>query len=160
MRQISTMLLTLAVIGNSCAEEVAAHPAAPDHPLFKKCIVEEQVPQLLVQAYAAFVKETQEKVPDLSPCVLPGNGVQVSHEARKNGEKNHGSDLNLPFLTSDFVANVEVARKVGEDTWLVRTSSSALWFVHTHSDKWMICHYLDKPNRMSSATMSSSACRR
>jgi hypothetical protein len=138
------MLLILAMNGSSCAEDATIRPAAPDHPLFKKCHVEEQVPQLLVQAYAAFVKETREKVPDLSRYVLPG-GVQVSHEARKKGDENRGDDLNVPFLTSDFVANVEIAAKIGEDTWLVRTSSSALWFVHTHSDKWMICRYLDKP---------------
>jgi hypothetical protein len=121
-----------------------AEPAteAPKHTLFKGCNADAQIPPELVSAYERFVRLAAQGEPE-GAC-LP-RAVTITKQPRQGNMTEYGQDMNLPFLKDGFSADVQTVRKDADDTFLLRTGTSAVWFVQTKSGSWKIFRYLDKP---------------
>ena len=105
---------------------------------------ETQIPDALVQKYGEFVKSARQPQSDFLNIMLP-HSISISYQERPAATREYGGDLNLPFLQNGFDAQVQSVRKDGADCYLLRTTSSALWFVETKSQGWRLYRYLDKP---------------
>jgi hypothetical protein len=102
------------------------------------------LPGGLAQAYEKFVQTAKTgDIGDLTALALP-QSLSWSSEPRPQGKEEYGADLNLPFLKNHFQSRVELVRSEGSDCWLLRTATSALWFVRLPQG-WKLYHYLDKP---------------
>lgn len=82
----------------------------------------------------------------LNRLILP-QAVEFTTDRRpqENDREFYGADINAPFLQSHFDPNVMSIRKDSDDAWLIRTSTTALWFVETKSGAWFLYRYIDKP---------------
>jgi hypothetical protein len=103
----------------------------------------EPVPDGLRKAYTAFARQTKEGA--VESYLLPHAAVAITRQARPEKEREYGRDMNLPFLRNGFSSDVRSLRKDPDDCYLVRTGTSAIWFVQTKSGAWKIYSYLDKP---------------
>jgi len=135
-------LLTALALAWALAFPAASWAAeeAPDP--FRGYDGKEPVPEGLRQAYAGFARAARDG--GVESFCLP-HAVTVSRQPRQGNSKEYGQDLNLPFLRDGFSPAVRVVRKDSEDCYLVRTDTSALWFVRTGSGAWKVYRYLDKP---------------
>src|SRR5262245_49257864 len=88
------------------------------------------VPDALLTAYVKFVQSVRNPEPkDLLSHCLP-QSVTVSVDNRKAGFEEYGNDLNLPFLKSTFRPQIWSVIKENDDSYLIRTATSALRFVN------------------------------
>jgi hypothetical protein len=71
--------------------------------------------------------------------------VTINREGRQGNRTEYGQDISLPFLRDGFSPAVRLVRKDPDDCYLIRTDTSALWFVQTRSGAWKVYRYLDKP---------------
>jgi len=101
------------------------------------------VPEGLLQALTEFL-EAGKAGQDVAPFCLPG-AVEVTKEARPEANRARGKDINLPFLKGGASQLLVGYRKEADDCYMLRTESSAIWWVETKSGKWLIYAYLDKP---------------
>ena len=106
---------------------------------------EVQLPNDLYDAYAAFTKtiETGDQG-DIQKHCLP-HSVTFTTAARSEKTREYGPDINLPFLKKGFHKYILNLRKDSEDTYLIRTGSSYMWWVRTKSEGWKLYRYGDKP---------------
>ena len=104
-----------------------------------------QLPADLYDAYAAFIKaiETADQGAIQMHC-LP-HSVTFTTGGRSEKEREYGPDINIPFLKKGFHKYILNLRKDSEDTHLIRTGSSHMWFVRTKSEGWKLYRYGDKP---------------
>ena len=113
--------------------------------LFKNVDANCGLPDALVKAYAQYAKFA--KAGDAggfrSAC-LP-QGVTISNDARPKEREEYGEGINIPFVKKAFQQDVQSVRKDSESCWLVRTNSTAIWFVETARDGWKVYRVLDKP---------------
>ena len=126
-----TIVLLAVATSAFCAEE---------SDLFKEC--REPVPISLKDTYKQFATAARDGKPE--KFCLP-NSVAISTASRPDKSKEYGQDLNIPFLKSLFSVEVFSARKDADDCWLLRTGTSAIWFVQTKNGDWRIYRYVDKP---------------
>jgi hypothetical protein len=122
-----------------------AAPAAKEseQELFKDCRYikpEDRPPEKLRATYAAFVAS------------IPGGGQAKfclgSVEVSDAGDPNRGEDgagINIPWMKEHFGAKVYLCRNEGDDTFLIRTGTSYLFWVQTKSGAWRLFKYGDKP---------------
>jgi hypothetical protein len=103
----------------------------------------EPVPEGLRKAYTAFVRAAKDGAVEESSC-LP-HAVTISREARPEKSQEYGRDINLPFLRDRFSPLVRLVQKDPDGCYLVRTATTAIWFVQIKSGAWKVCRYLDKP---------------
>jgi hypothetical protein len=134
----------LAALALACtAPLLGASSAAEDVPdPFRSYDGKEPVPEGLRQAYTGFVRAAKDGGVE-SSC-LP-HGVTISREARPEKSREYGQDINLPFLRDGFSPAVRLVRKDPDDCYLVRTDTTAIWFVQTKSGAWKVYRYFDKP---------------
>lgn len=123
---------------------LAQQNAAPKE-LLKDYRGEVQLPEDLYDAYAAFVKaiETADQGTIRKHC-LP-HSVKFTTDVRPEKTREYGQDMNIPFLKKGFHKYILNLRKDSEDTYLVRSGSSYMWFVRTKSEGWKLYRYGDKP---------------
>ncbi|MFH0801820.1 MAG: hypothetical protein V2A78_05470 [bacterium] len=57
----------------------------------------------------------------------------------------YGQDINLPFLKDGFDKFILNLRKDSDKEYLIRTGTTALWFLLCDDGKWKLVKYLDKP---------------
>ena len=70
--------------------------------------------------------------------------VEVSDQGDpKRGE--FGTGINIPWMKKHFRAEVFGCRKHPDDTFLLRTATSYLFWVQTRSGEWKLFKYGDKP---------------
>ena len=104
------------------------------------------VPDGLREQYRAFVKAIPkvEAAEDVRPFCLP-HAVEVTTKQRAQ-DKNPAQDgMNLPYLKTKFSAEVVLVRKDSADCYLIRTATTALFYVNTRSEGWKIWCYSDSP---------------
>jgi hypothetical protein len=102
-----------------------------------------ELPADLQKTFAAFANAMKAgDVARIQAACLP-HSVAITHEPRKNPE--YGQDINIPFAKETFRAHIASVRKDGEGCYLIRTDTSAIWFVETRAMGWRIYKYLDKP---------------
>ncbi len=99
----------------------------------------------LYDAYAAFVKaiRTADEGAIQRHC-LP-HSVTFTTGSRPEKTREYGQDINIPFLKKGFHKYILNLRQDSEDTYLIRTGSSYMWFVKTTSEGWKLYRYGDKP---------------
>ncbi len=104
-----------------------------------------QLPDDLYDAYAAFIRaiETADQGTIQMHC-LP-HSVTFTTGARSEKTREYGQNINIPFLKKGFHKYILNLRKDSEDTYLIRTWSTYMWFVRTKSQGWKLYRYGDKP---------------
>ena len=137
-------LCVLAFAAVSAAKPPASSPAP--HPFVADYQSEHKVPQPLLDAYVKFAEAAQgaQAASDLEPMVLP-HAVDITTAVRPDETREYGPGINIPFLRSGFSPKVFSFRRDADDAWLVRTGTSAIWFVETKGGAWRVYRYLDKP---------------
>ena len=117
--------------------------AADDMPdPFREYKGKEPVPDALREAYTGFVRSA--KGGSVAAYVLP-QAVPTSQKPRPADKREYGGDINEDFLKNGFSPEVRVVRKEEDDCYLLRTGSTAIWFVQNKSGAWKVYRYLDKP---------------
>ncbi len=103
---------------------------------------EQDIPAELQKAYRAFVKAMRTgEAGTINRHCLP-HSVSFTYEKRENPA--YGNDINTHFAKTGFDGTVFLVRKDGEGCYLVRTNTTALWFIETKSMSWKLYEYLDK----------------
>ena len=123
---------------------VAARAAEPASDPFAGYDKKEPVPEGLRKAYTAFAGQAK-KGERVDSYLLPHAAVSITDKARPEKDGEYGRDINIPFLKERFAPAVFSVRKDPDDCYLVRTATTAIWFVETKSGVWKIYSYLDKP---------------
>ena len=117
----------------------------PEQELLKHYKGSVKVPSDLYETYAKFIKAIESNDPgEINKLCLP-QSVSFTSETRPNESREYGQDMNEPFLKQGFEKYIFNVRKDGEGCYLLRTSSSAMWFIETKSMGWKLYRYLDKP---------------
>lgn len=138
---ISTSLLA-ATSGASLA--VDSSPESPsEHPFAIRCREAESIPTGLLEAYAGFVQAA--KTHGAVESYLLPHSVDVSRTPRSPNDVEVNDNIDLLFLKERFKADILSFRKDPDDSYLVRTATTAIWFVQTKSGSWRIYRYYDKP---------------
>jgi hypothetical protein len=118
-------------------------PAKTDHPLFKEARSEDEIPKGLSDVFAKFV-EAAKKDGEVESFLLPHAAVKFGTRDPK-GNIELGDEIDKGFLKTHFRGEVFSVRKDPDDCYLIRTGTTALWFVETKSGVWKLYRYLDKP---------------
>jgi hypothetical protein len=100
-----------------------------------------QVPPELRTAYIGFVAAM--KGDSVATFCLPAVTIPRVNALEKAKLDRRG--IVPPIVRERFAAMVIVVRKEPNDCYLIRTNSTAIWFVQTKSGAWKVYHYLDKP---------------
>lgn len=123
---------------------LAAPPTKPTaEELFEDCRYnkpEDKPPQKLRETYAAFVAS----IPGGGQAKFCLGSVEVSNE-RDPERGEYGTGINIPWMKEHFSAKVQVCRNDGDDTFLIRTGTSYLFWVQTKSGAWKLFKSGDKP---------------
>jgi RNA polymerase sigma factor (sigma-70 family) len=129
---------------NEITLQVEPEAKANDRPLLNEKYSGDVLPNSLQKAYADFVTTAKQPTPKnlMAHCVP--FAVEITTEKRKGQTLGSIMDMNVPFLKSGFVANIHSVRKENEDCYMIRTGSTAIWFVETKTMGWKIYRYLDK----------------
>jgi hypothetical protein len=124
---------------------VSAVQADDERPLLKDYKGKEPAPDALYQTYAKLVEAmTTGDEGDIQRFCLP-SGVTFTREARPAPSREYGQGMNLPFLKSGFSKDVLGAEAREDGCYLIRTATSALYFVQTKGGAWKLYRYFDKP---------------
>jgi hypothetical protein len=125
---MAAFLLVLAVV---CVDRSRAEPT------------KETMPDELAKTLASFVKAMRTgDAGTINRYCLP-HAVSYTYEKRK--VPGYGQDINTHFAKNGFDATGVLVRKDGDGCYLVRTHTTALWFIETKSMGWKLYRYLDKP---------------
>jgi hypothetical protein len=102
----------------------------------------ETMPDELAETFESFVKAMRTgEAGTINKHCLP-HAVSYTYEKRKNPE--YGQDINTHFAKNGFSATVALVREDGAGCYLVRTHTTALWFIETKSMGWKLYRYLDR----------------
>ena len=120
----------------------------PEPPLYKLLVEyrgEVELPDDLYTVYAHLVDaiETGDQG-EIQQYCLP-QAVTFTTGARPEQSRAYGQDMNLPFLKRGFHKYILNLRKDSDQSYLIRTGSSYLSFVRTHTTGWRLYRYGDKP---------------
>lgn len=136
-------------------DEAAEHEAEAEEPepltdeelgLFDELLEgQEMPPDSLVRAYAAYAEAARAGNLDRLWTMCLPQSVTISREPRPEGEEGHGEGINLPFARKHFHEKVLTTRKENACCRLLRTGSTAIWFVQTSECGWRVYRVLDKP---------------
>lgn len=119
--------------------------AGPSEALLKGYRGQGRLPKDLYDTYAELVKaiETADQA-DIQGYCLP-HSVTFTTGVRPEKSREYGADMNIPFLKKGFRKDILNLRKDSEDTYLIRTGTSYLFFVRTKTTGWKLYRYGDKP---------------
>jgi len=71
--------------------------------------------------------------------------TEVNREERDPKHLQYGTDINLPFIASNFNRDIRSFRQHSKDTFLLRTLTTSFFFVRTANEGWKVYLYVDKP---------------
>lgn len=98
------------------------------------------MPSKLLEAYNVFVKAMQSgDAGIINKHCLP-HAISFTYEKRKN--PGYGQDINTHFSKNGFDSAMVTVRKDAEGCFLIRTNTTALWFVETKAAGWKLYKYL------------------
>lgn len=123
-----------------------AGPPTDKAALFKDCMFDKggkddnRPPESLQRTYAAFVASV--KGGGQAKFCLSSVEVTDKEDPKRD---DFGTGINIPWMKVNFRADVVVCEKQSDDTFLLRTGTSATWWVQTRSGEWKLFKYLDKP---------------
>ena len=115
---------------------------AADTDPFREYTGAEKVPDGLRTAYVGFARAA--KTGSVQTFCLP-HAVTMTREARPEKNQEYGQEINVPFLREHFSPLVRTVRADPDNCYLIRTDTTALWFVQTKLGAWKVYRYLDKP---------------
>lgn len=118
--------------------------AAEEEDPFREYRGDEPVPERLRETFARFAKAA--KSGSVVSYLLP-HAVEQTTGRRPESSREYGQNINADFLQNHFQGMVQTFRKDFDDCYLIRTSTSAIWWVQTKSGEWRVYRYLDKPIR-------------
>lgn len=141
-------LVSVAIIfsfaGATLADDPCTRPTASELQLLNYH-GDVKMPDSLLKAYARFVNAAANpNLPELTRLCLP-QSVRITSEPRAKDAADYGQDINIPFLKAAFSKQIQFLRQERDDCFLVRTNSTAMWFIQTRGGEWLIYAYLDKP---------------
>jgi hypothetical protein len=139
------MLLSMCGVGLFLFLTTATASGQEQRPLLRNYRGKERLPNALYKTYADLVEAMAAGDESrIKRYCLPGS-VTVKQEARPEKEREYGQNINLPFLGKGFQKEVEGVSRPAEDIYLIRTATSALFFVETRRSGWKLFRYFDKP---------------
>lgn len=121
----------------------AAQDKAPSKELLKDYRGKVQLPEDLYKTYEELVQVMTGKQVRIKEFCLP-HAITITTALRPEKSREYGP-MNLPFLKNGFHKYILNLRKDSDDTYLIRTGSSYMWFVKTKSEGWKLYRYGDKP---------------
>jgi hypothetical protein len=136
------MRATLSIAILTCLLAVPALAADDELDPFREYAGKTQPPRELKEAFAGFVRSA--KGGSVLAHLLP-HSVDITREPRPAETREYGSGVNEDFLKNGFTPMVFTVRDDGDDCYLIRTGSTALWWVQTKSGAWKVYRYMDKP---------------
>jgi len=111
-----------------------------------------KLPSALMATYTALVntidetkkdiKKTPFLVEKLKAFCLP-NAIVIETGTSRQSE--YGKNMNINYLVNDFHPKILNLRKDSDNSYLIRTGSSGMWFVETKTMGWKLYRYFDKP---------------
>jgi len=120
----------------------------PEPPLYKLLVEyrgEVELPDSLYTVYAQLVEAIESGDQDAIQQYCLPEAVTITTGARPEQTRAYGQDMNLPFLKRGFGKDILNLRKDSDQSYLIRTGSSYLFFVRVHSTGWKLYRYGDKP---------------
>ena len=103
-----------------------------------------KLPNELKKTYGKFIVAMKTgDAGTINKYCLP-HAVSFTYEKREI-TPNYGKDINMPWAKNGFSGEIFSVRKDGEGCYLIRTATTAMWFIHTKSMGWRLYGYLDKP---------------
>lgn len=132
---------SIAVLPKGNFTLAAAKPGGKFDP-FQEYKGKEPVPEGLREAYTGFALAAPSG--DVRAYLLP-QAVGISKQPRPSEMREYGEEVNEEYLKKGFSPMVRSVRKDGDENYLIRTGSTALWFVQIKSGAWKIYRYRDKP---------------
>lgn len=120
-------------------------PSAPvpktlPHPLFQNVDAALQPPKGLAETYAAFAEQAK-KDGEVENYCLP---LAVNVVAARPNNARSGEDISKGFLVKSFAAEVLTVRRVSDECYLIRTSTTTISFIQTKSGEWKVYKYTDR----------------
>lgn len=112
---------------------------------FREYKGKEPVPEGLREAYTGFVRAARGG--GVEAYLLTG-AVKVTVKPRPKESRSEGDDINTDFLMNGFSPLVRTVRNEGDDCYLIRTNSTAIWFVQSKSGAWKVYRYSDMGNNI------------
>ena len=140
--------LRIQSVGCEIEERLVFEPSTNDDPkqgwgLFEKCKFTDRdnyPPEKLRLTYAAFVAS----VAGGGQAKFCLHSVDVADAVDpKRGE--FGTGINIPWMKEHFSASVMSCRNDPDDTFLIRTGTTYMYWVQTRSGEWKLFKYGDKP---------------
>lgn len=105
----------------------------------------EKIPHQLYQVYAQLVKAIEAgSQANTNEFCLP-HSVTYTAKERLKRSRGYGHNMNIPFLKKGFDKYIRNLRNEPQDCYLIRTGSTAMWFINTDKWGWKLYRYLDKP---------------
>ena len=83
-------------------------------------------------------------VDDIQTICLP-NAITITTHVRWGDNSEYGIDINIPFARDRFASEILDVSIEPDGAYLLRTSSSYLFFVETKQHGWKLYRYGDKP---------------
>ena len=109
---------------------------------FREYKGKEPIPEGLREAYTGFVRAA--KGGSVAAYLLP-NAVKISRDPRPKASREYGEEINEDFLKNGFSPLICSVHKDADDCYLIRTNSTAIWFVQSKSGAWKVYRYSDMP---------------
>ncbi len=126
-------------------EKPAARENTPPRELLKHYLGEAQLPDSLYKAYADLVKAIQTgEQGNIERHCLPFS-VTFTTKDRPPASREYGQDINMPFLKDGFHKYIFSFEERPDDTYLIHTGSTYMFFVETKTAGWKLYRYGDKP---------------
>ena len=136
------IVICVSILLCACAMAVNTQP---EKELLKDYHGKVQLPDDLYDVYAAFIRAVKTAdLGDIQKQCLP-HSVTFTAVARSEKMREYGPDIYIPFLKKGFHKYILYLRKDSQDTYLIRTVSTYMWFVRTKSQGWKLYRYGDKP---------------
>ena len=143
MRHIAKLSSAVLLISGLLVTQSLGADEQPEFLKFYKGDVE--LPEGLVELYGKLLNAIENgDQGDICQHCLP-SCVSFTIKERPEKSRDFGHDINIPFLKSGFDKYVRSIRKDGEGCYLIRTNSTAMWFIETKSMGWRLYKYFDKP---------------
>jgi hypothetical protein len=133
---LASAVVALVAVGGTSAPV----PKNLPHPLFQNVDSSLHPPKGLVETYAAFAEQAK-KDGEVENFCLP---LAVNIVAFRPDKAVHGEDISKGFLVQNFAAEVLTVRKVSDECYLIRTSTTTLSFIQTKSGEWKVYKYADR----------------
>ncbi len=149
------LLLAADAVGNDAwkaADSVSSTTEVNMPDILKHYHGDVEIPGELLETYEKLIGAFAEgDAGAINALSLPGS-LTFTYDLRARNSKEHGEDsvyygqdTNIPFLKSRFDRYIRVAGERGEGCYLLRTATTAMWFVETKRSGWKLYRYLDKP---------------